>query len=325
MTSTILIQQRVYHRLLKEIAQIKFFQVPAEQAYQKSLKEYASYLPAISAPDSAIVDTLKQEGVFVTSLANLAIPSTSELFHASQTIIPKLLAAPSTNKREYVLKATSTQLMEHPSLFLWGLEERLLNIVENYLGLPVAYHGLYMRRDLANGVQRRTRLWHLDKEDRRMLKIIIYLEDVNHDGGPFQYIPKSLTPTISRSLKYNYDTIKDKVMERVVPPSRWKSCVGPAGTVLLIDPASMFHRGKLPVGSDRLTLFFDYTSRKPKHPYYCKSSFSVNESSFLANDLSQRQKECLFWSHKLWQEYQHKLNINGSSVPVMQKFTTATL
>lgn len=294
------ILKRARNRLVREIYQIRFFRVPAEQSYQKALKEYASHLPTISTTDSVIVDTLKQEGVFATSLANLAIPSTSDLLHASQQILPKLLATPSSSKREYVLKATSNQLMEYPSLFLWGLEERLLNIVENYLGLPVAYYGLYMRRDLANGVLRRTRLWHLDKEDRRMVKIIIYLKDVNHDKGPFQYIPKSLTHTISRLLKYNYGTIKDQEMERVVPPSQWKTCVGPAGTVLLIDPASIFHRGKVPITSDRFTIFFDYTSRKPKHPYYCKSSFSVNELISLSNHLPQYKKDAIFWNHNLW-------------------------
>src|SRR5919202_669806 len=226
--------------------------------------------PTISPADSAIVDTLKQEGVFVTSLSKLAIPYTPELLYASEQILPKLLATSSNSKREYVLKANSNQLIKYPSMFFWGVEERLLNIVENYLGLPVAYHGIYMRRDLANDVQRRTRLWHLDKEDRCMLKVIIYLNKVNQDDDPFQYIPKSLTSTILRSLKYNYGTIKDNVMEQIIPPSQCKSCTGAAGTVLLIDPAKIFHRGKVPVVSDRLSIFFDYTSRKPKHPYYCK-------------------------------------------------------
>jgi hypothetical protein len=197
--------------------------------------------------------------------------------------------------------------MKYPSLFLWGMEERLLNIVENYLGLPVAYHGLYIRRDLANGVQRKTRLWHIDKEDRRMVKIIIYLEDVNPDNGPFQYISKSVTPTILRALKQNCGRIKDKDMERVVPPSQWKSCVGSAGTVIMIDSASIFHRGKVPVVSDRLSIFFDYTSRKPKHPYYCKSSFSFNDLITLTKHLSEHKKKCIFWNTALWDKYQQRM------------------
>ena len=302
-----LILKRVLNKIVRDFSQIECFQVPAEQAYQESLKKYASHLPKISATDSAIVNTLKEERVFVTSLADLAIPSTSEILHASQQLLPKLLATPLKNRSEYVVHATSNELIKYPSLFLWGLEDRLLNIIENYLGLPVAYHGLYMRRDLANGLQRRQRLWHLDKEDWRMLKIIIYLKDVNHDDGPFQYIPRSLTPTIFRALNYNYGSVKDKVMERVVPQSQWKSCVGPAGTVILADTASIFHRGKVPIASDRLTIFFDYTSKKPKHPYYCKSFFSVNELIQLTSHLSQHQKDSVLWNEKLWKEYHKNL------------------
>ena len=95
-------------------------------------------------------------------------------------------------------------------------------------------------------VQKKSRLWHLDREDRRMLKIIIYLNDVSEEGGPFQYIPKSLTSTISsdRLIVLYYGYIDDKTMEQVVPQSKWKSCLGSAGTVVIADTASNFHRGK---------------------------------------------------------------------------------
>ena len=142
-----------------------------------------------------------------------------------------------------------------------------------------------------------------------MFKIIIYLNDVSEYGGPFQYIPKSLTSSTSRSLKYNnYGAyVEDKCMEEIVPQSEWKSCSGAAGTVIFADTASIFHRGKVPVVSDRLSIFFDYTSSIPKHPYACNSSFSVDELLILAKMLDKRQKECIFWNQKLLQEYQRKL------------------
>ena len=290
---------RVRNLIFREISQIKVFRVPSELAYQSALKEYASNLPVISSLDFTIVDALRREGIFVTSLEKLGIPSTSRLLHGSQNISPKILTTSASSKTEYTIKATANQLMEYPDIFFWGLEERLLNIIENYLGLAVAYHGLYFRRDLANGIQRKSRLWHIDKEDRRMIKIIIYLNSVSDDGGPFEYIPKSLTSSVSRLLKYNYGYIKHKTMEQVLPQSECKSCTGTAGTVIFTDPASIFHRGKIPVVSERMSIFFDYTSRQPKHPYYCKSSFSVNELLRLSKMLSKRQKECIFWRKQL--------------------------
>lgn len=53
---------------------------------------------------------------------------------------------------------------------------------------------------------------------------------------------------------------------------------------------------------------FDYTSKKPNHPYYCQSPFSVNELIQLNCHLSQSQKGSVLWNEKLWKDYHKKLN-----------------
>ncbi|MEH1958951.1 MAG: hypothetical protein V7L05_03475 [Nostoc sp.] len=37
-----------------------------------------------------------------------------------------------------------------PDFFSWGSEQRLVNIVENYIGLTIAFQGVHLRRDFAN-------------------------------------------------------------------------------------------------------------------------------------------------------------------------------
>ena len=291
--------KRVRNRVLREIFQIPVFRVPSKLAYKAALEKYVDNLPVLSPTELTLVDAFKREGIFVTSLEALAIPSTPLLINAAKKLLPKIPKTLSKNKNEYVVHATSAQIMEYPELFLWGVEERLLNIAENCLGLPLAYHGLYFRRDLANKVQVKSRQWHIDMEDYRTLKIIVYLNDVSDDGGPFQYIPKSLTALLSQSLKYNYGYIPDKVVKSIIPTSHWNSCLGPSGTVVFADTARILHRGKIPVVSDRFTLFFDYTSRQPKNPYYCKSSLSKDELLVLAPRLSKRQRDCIFWREEL--------------------------
>ncbi|MDJ0692110.1 MAG: hypothetical protein QNJ41_26915 [Xenococcaceae cyanobacterium MO_188.B32] len=291
--------KRLRTRIIKESLRFRYFQSISQVAYQKAVRKYAANLPPLSAADMAIVDALDREGVFVTSLEQLEISSTPLLLNACQHILPKIKTISPKHNQQYVIHATSSQLMEYPEIFNWGLEEKLLDIIENYLSLPTICHGVYLRRDLTNQVQKKSRLWHLDREDRRMFKIIIYLNDVNEEGGPFQYIPKSLTSITSRALKYDYSYIDDKTMEQVVPSSEWKSCLGSAGTVVIADTASIFHRGKKSLVSDRLAIFFDYTSRRPKHPHYCKSFFSVDELNILTHNLSQRQNDCVWGNQRL--------------------------
>ncbi len=287
--------KQVRNRLLKNLHTIPFVKNPSDLAYQIALEKHIRNLPIIHADDMMLVSTLKKEGVVITSLAALSIPSTSQVLQAAESLIPQISKNRSGSKNEFVTHATSEQIMESSEIFFWGLEQRLLNIAEHYLCLPVAYHGTYFRQDFVNTVQRKSRLWHTDMEDRKMLKIIIYLNDVNEDGGPFQYIPKSFTSTITQSLRYNFSYISDKTMQRIVSLSNWKSCIGSSGTVIFADTANIFHRGKIPIASDRFTIFYDYTSRQPKCPYYCKSSLPQDDLQLLSTQFSENQRRCVFW------------------------------
>ena len=286
-------------RVLKKVFKTPVFQADPGFDYQATLDKHHGNLPELSPTDRTIINALKSEGVFITSLDELSIPSTPLILHAAKRLLPRIPTLPSTNSKEYVVHATSAQLMEYPELFLWGLEERLLDIIENYFRLPVAYHGLYFRRDIVNKVQIKSRNWHIDTQNRHVLKVIVYLNDINDNCGPFQYISKNLTSSSSQSLKYKRGYLQDKAMQQVVPVSDWKSCLGPSGTVVFADTSNVFHRGKVPTASDRFTLFFDYTSRWPKHSYDGNFFFSKDELLVLSERLSQRQKQCVFWKEGL--------------------------
>jgi hypothetical protein len=287
--------KKARNRILRNIYGVPFFQAPADLVYQAALAEHLSYLPVLSAADMSLVETIKTEGVAITSLEALSIPSSQKFIQAAKKLVPEVPNSLSGKKDEFVVHASSQQVMQYPELFMWGLEQRLLNIAENYLGLPVAYHGMYFRRDIANQVQQKSRLWHIDMEDRKVLKIIVYIHDVNDDSGPFEYIPQPLTASVCKALNYKYGYLHDETINRVISPSHFKSCTGLSGTVVFAGTASILHRGKIPVDSDRFTMFFDYTSRVPKHPFYTTSSLPQEDLLLLAENFSQHQKDCVFW------------------------------
>ncbi|MGF1991981.1 MAG: 2OG-Fe(II) oxygenase [Nostoc sp. ZfuVER08] len=286
---------KVHNRIIENLYRVPLLSNKAELLYQAAIERHIDYLPMISTADMILVETLKRQGIVLTSLAELSIPSTPEMFQSAQSLMPKIPKSISGQKNEFMIHASCEQMMEHPEIFFWGIQQRLLNIIENYLGLPVAYHDPSFRRDIANPVEQKSRLWHLDKEDRKVLKVIVYLNDVNDDGGPFQYIPKSDYSKVARSLSYKYRYIRDKTMRQIIPPLNWKSCTGVAGTVVMADTANVFHRGKIPLYSDRFTIFFDYTSRTPKHPFYCKPPLRDEYLQIITPKLSQHQRECVFW------------------------------
>jgi hypothetical protein len=88
-------------------------------------------LPALDVNDSYVVDALVNEGVFVTSLEALSLPSTPLLLKAAEGLLPDIEKALSVDSpghtnsyNTYTARACYNKIAkEYPDLFLWGLEE----------------------------------------------------------------------------------------------------------------------------------------------------------------------------------------------------------
>ncbi|MFW6359706.1 MAG: hypothetical protein ACOC0N_10915 [Chroococcales cyanobacterium] len=289
---------------LKQKVKRKLYEASSEFVYHVDIVKYSRQLPLLSESDQNLVNQLKQEGVVMTSLEELAIPSTPQLLRAANALLPDLeitefTTAPSKNKQHafsHSIPVNPSKIAkQYPEMFLWGLEDRILNILERYVGIPVACHGINMRRDIANSQQIGTRYWHIDGEDRTVVKILIYISDVDETCGPFEYIPKSLTPSYKAFKSVNY-TVSDSEMANVVPPNQWRTCTGKAGTVIFVDTGQVFHHGKVPE-KERTAIFFAYTSQRPKRPDLCQSSSFREALPLLPKTLSERQKQAI-WKYQ---------------------------
>lgn len=270
----------------------RIFEFKSELAYRVALLNHAKNLPGLETRDApkeafmcdtpvrsgcchrAILDTLKHEGACVTSLDALGLESTANLLSESYNHLAAM-PAPTRNNSSRKLPQIYT-VTDLPEFSHWGSEQRLLNIIENYIGLPVAFHGVHLRKDFPNKNQFGTLLWHKDSEDRRIIKVIVYLSDVQQQHGPFEYVPKNLTNLFTLNYyriyyklrQSGYLGINDEILETIVPKSAWKSCPGKAGTVILVDTKNVLHHGTLR-SEERSTLFFVYTANPPKRPSDC--------------------------------------------------------
>ena len=112
---------------------------------------------------------------------------------------------------------------------------------------------------------KQSQLWHRDPEDLKLMKIFIYLDEVDANRGPFTYIPKS-HPFGSRSAvnpqHADPKRITDDEMRAAIPAQDWVACTGPAGTTILADTVG-FHRGGKPTIGNRILITFTYTSGTP--------------------------------------------------------------
>jgi hypothetical protein len=250
------------------------------------IQKYVTSLPSLSDLEKRIVDGLEKHGTFITSLEELGkngIDYTG-LLKAADKVMPTIAFSETNNIYNFIACANEADFQENPIIPLWGLQPSFLRIATSYIGMPVAYRGLLFRKDIPNKVADETRMWHVDGEDDKIMKIIVYLNDVTIDDGPYEYISKSDKTKQEVAARFS-GRVSDENMKTLVPESKWNSCTGKRSTVVFTDPCSIYHRGKVPVSDvARYTLFYAYNSVLPSNPVNAKGIFSENLRQFLVTN-----------------------------------------
>lgn len=259
--------------MLKAITH-KLAELKSELAYRVALSNHAPNLPPLEEKYARIVKTLRTEGACLTSLEELELATSNDLLRASEQYLATMTGSQENAKGKKLPQIYT--VTEIPEFSRWGNEQRLVDIIENYIGLPVAFHGVHLRKDYPNENQFGTSLWHKDSEDRRIIKAFVYLQDVEPEHGPFEYVPRNLTSlytlnyykTYYQLWRSGYLGIDDKTLDSIIPLKAWKSCPGKKGTVLLADTKAILHHGTVRT-KERSALFYVYTANPPKQPQDC--------------------------------------------------------
>lgn len=274
------------------------------QRHAAALNRHSHSLPQMDPLGAAIVDAVNTHGVYVTTLDALGVPGSASLMDLAGPLADDFAEDARTLAAEgqQFIIVPPAEIVRNPQIFRWGLHDRLLDIAESYIGLPVAYDGVVINYTVADGLEIATRQWHRDREDRRMLKIAIYLHEVDDEGGPFECI--SLPDTVrsdDEGYRYEFGS-EDSLRQRLGADfSRdRRSCTGLKGTVVFADTARFFHRGKPATGRDRAALFYSYFANPPRHPFLCeRSGISRAEVRHMVNGMPERQRSAALWPRHL--------------------------
>ena len=251
--------------------------------------------PPLRAPQphtTALAAEIASSGRAITSTAALAIPGTDGMLAAADQVVAGLRAQRRRMgaARPATVVSGLADILGAPALYRWGLSDGLLDIVEAYLGGPAGYDGCIAMHDLADGAETGARWWHRDREDLRMVKLALYLNDIGPEDGPLEL---ALTPPPRR---VSYEVFRDRDFATRFPDARRNACIGPAGTLVFADTAAHFHRGRPPTGRERAVVYFNYFPRNPRHPFYCdRTRVSRPMIQSLCAALGPRQRAAALW------------------------------
>jgi hypothetical protein len=147
------------------------------------------------------------------------------------------------------------------------LQHALLNIANSYFGMYVKLRYYNVWHTIASrSAPRESQLWHFDREDNFILKVFLYLRDVDSGSGPFTYAPGThrFGAHWGRQPKYfmenNVRRSTDEAMQAVIPKEQWVVGTGDAGTIIFADTRG-FHKGGEARTRDRLMYTCMYTSQ----------------------------------------------------------------
>lgn len=256
---------------------------------------HRTHLPKMDAGQSMIVEQLRTEGAYVSSIDELAtagLPNTNACFEALKSVSNLIKIDDRIADDEIATVIYGEQLNKYPEILKWGLNEPLLTIMENYIGLPPVFRGADVRCNFANGIQTASRYWHIDSLDTRIVSVIIYLRDVGTNDGPFTYIPLNASKDLQFEM-FNGNRVTDDDVTKKVPKELQIECTGPAGTVVIVDNCSVWHRGKTGSENDRYASFYVYHSAFPLRPEVAVANYSREAIVERYPDLTVLQKRAL--------------------------------
>ena len=172
-------------RLALSIMNIRYVENRLRSSYQYKLAKHTKSLPILKSIDAAIVGELNDRGFAITSLDKIDIPGTKEMYDAGLQLRNRCAGTHAARMLQKGKQTTvsGADIFDHPAIFRWGAQQRLLDVAEAYLGLPVGYNGVHGFYTRAGGEESGTHIWHRDREDRRMLKIGVYFHDVTTNEG----------------------------------------------------------------------------------------------------------------------------------------------
>ncbi len=149
------------------------------------------------------------------------------------------------------------------------LEKKFLQIATAYLGYIPLLHTVEIRKTIPVGDAKpsASQKWHRDPEEKRILKIFLYLSDVDLGSGPFTYIvgsnPTSKGPWSRRfPQKLPHGVYPDaNLVEKFTQPGDLLEATAPMGTIIFCDTAGL-HRGGYATKNERIMATGFYSSFK---------------------------------------------------------------
>lgn len=159
-----------------------------------------------------------------------------------------------------------SKIAEHPNL---------QSIAKSYFRMSkvdMRYYNIW-KNVATSGKPSGSQLWHRDREDVKILKVFICLENVDDLNGPFTYAPGThMEGNIKGEPGYRIENNQtqrttDDMMDKLVPKENWIRATGIKGSIIFAD-TNGYHKGGFVKEGYRLLFTCMYVSPASERLYF---------------------------------------------------------
>jgi hypothetical protein len=174
-------------------------------------------------------------------------------------------------KGDYIMRLLGKDVPTLPADDPWlqlGISDHMLDVVNSYFGLwsKLTYVDLWYTPPAEPGVERvSSQRWHRDYNDERLVKVFIYLTDVDESTGPLEFVLGS-TPKGEYGKLWPWRPVSNDLyppqeeFDQRIPKSAHVRLTGPEGSMIFCN-TSGFHRGGYATGDrPRVMAVYNYSS-----------------------------------------------------------------
>ena len=175
-------------------------------------------------------------------------------------------------------------LMQLDEVFILLNNEQLLSILECYFGCIPKLTYVNVRRSFVNTLtDMETNFYHCDENSYKFLKVFIYLNDVNFEGGPFTYaLGSHKNKTLLYQSKYHYT---DSEINNIYTKDKIFYATANLGDVILGNTRG-FHKGTKVKNTERTMITLNFGM----HPDDFNFNNKLNYNNHSIEKLNSRSK-----------------------------------
>lgn len=192
--------------------------------------------------------------------------STSALVSAGREIhrrTEQSSTAPTAHKQYFRNIMTAEDLLAYPAILELALNRQLLGSLSSYFGFVPELCSVGLMLSTPSEKRVGSQHGHFDSQDSHHVKVIVAVNDVAPDNGPFEFLPADRSKQLRKThgLQFGFGgRFDDRDLFALYAPDQFVKMTVPAGDGMIVDTSNCLHFGSRVERGSRLLWFFHFAT-----------------------------------------------------------------